>query len=153
MMHTLMFWIINYIMQMNWRWIYADRRTPEFMKGLRYFLDVAQANKRNNFMCCPSAVCRNQKEQSSHRVLHSHLLQHGFMSGYNCWTKHGERGVMMEDNEEEDNDDNYHDMFPEYGTGTGMDDDGEEAEDQRAPDDPIDDLGQVITDAKGRMRS
>jgi hypothetical protein len=23
------------------------------------------------------------------------------MAGYNCWTKHGERGVMMEDGEEE----------------------------------------------------
>jgi hypothetical protein len=29
------------------------------------------------------------------------------MAGYNCWTKHGERGVMMEDGEEEENDDNY----------------------------------------------
>ena len=41
------------------------------------------------------------------------LIQFGFMSGYNCWTKHGERGVMMEDNEEKENDDNY--MCPEYG--------------------------------------
>jgi hypothetical protein len=29
------------------------------------------------------------------------------MPGYNCWTKHGEKGVMMEDGEEEENDDNY----------------------------------------------
>jgi hypothetical protein len=35
------------------------------------------------------------------------------MPSYNCWTKHGERGVMMEYNKEED-DDNYP-MFPEYG--------------------------------------
>ena len=138
----------NYIMQMNRQWMYADRRSPEFMKGVRYFLDVAQANKRNNFMCCPCAVCRNQKEHSSHRVLHSHLFQSGFMSGYNCWTKHGEIGVMMEDNEEEENDDNYHDMFPEYGSGTGMEDNDEEEAEDRAPVEPIDDLGQAITDAK-----
>jgi hypothetical protein len=30
------------------------------------------------------------------------------MSGYNVWTKHRERGVMMEDDDEEENaDDNY----------------------------------------------
>jgi hypothetical protein len=30
------------------------------------------------------------------------------MSGYNVWTKHGEREVMMEDDDEEENaDDNY----------------------------------------------
>ena len=79
----------NYIMQMNRQWMYADRRSPEFMKGVGYFLDVAQTNKRNNFMCCMS-------ESKG-----GHLFQSGFMSGYNCWTKHGERGVMMEDNEEE----------------------------------------------------
>jgi hypothetical protein len=41
------------------------------------------------------------------------MLQHGFMPSYNCWTKHRERGVTMEDNEEED-DDNYPE-FPKYG--------------------------------------
>jgi hypothetical protein len=55
---------------------------------------------------------------------------------------------MIEDNEEEENDENYHDMFPEYGTATGMEDnDVEEAED-RAADEPTDDLGQAVTDAK-----
>jgi hypothetical protein len=37
------------------------------------------------------------------------------MAGYNCWTKHGERGVMMEDGEEEENDEKYRQIFPEYG--------------------------------------
>ena len=36
------------------------------------------------------------------------------MPHYNVWTKHGERGVMMEDNVEEEDDDNYP-MFREYG--------------------------------------
>ena len=54
----------------------------------------------------------------------------------------------MEDNEEEENVDNYHDMFPEYGTGNGMEDNDEEEAEDRAPDEPIDDLGQAITDAK-----
>ena len=63
------------------------------------------------------------------------------MPHYNCWTKHGERGVMIEDNEEEEDDDNYP-MFPEYGdTATG------EAKGQEVPDVPSDDLRWVIVDA------
>jgi hypothetical protein len=49
---------------------------------------------------------------------------------------------MMEDNEEEEDDENYP-MFPEYGdTATG------EAGDQEASDEPVDDLGRAIADAK-----
>ena len=51
----------------------------------------------------------------------------------------------MEDNEEEENNDNYP-MFSEYG-GTVMEDNEEEAE-ERASDEPADDLGRAIADAK-----
>jgi hypothetical protein len=138
-------------MQMNRQWMYADRRSAEFMKGVRYFLDVAEANKRNGFMSCPCGLCRNQKEYSSSKTLHIHLIQSGFMSGYNCWTKHGERGVIMEDNEEEENDEDYP-MYPEYG-GTAMEDNDEEEAEVRAPDEPVDVLGQAITDEKRECAS
>jgi hypothetical protein len=61
------------------------------------------------------------------------------MSGYNCWTKHGERGIMMEDNDKEENDDNY----PEFSetTDTAMEDNEEEEGEERASDVPADDLG------------
>jgi hypothetical protein len=68
------------------------------------------------------------------------------MSGYNCWTKHGERGVMMEDNDEEDNNDNYP-VFPKT-TDTTMEDNKEEEGEEQASDVPVDDLGQVIVDAQ-----
>ena len=95
--------------------MYADRRSNEYNQGVRSFLNVAEANTWNGFMCCPCRVCRNEKDYSYSKTLHIHLIQSGFMSGYNWWTKHGERGVMMEDNKEEENDDNYNSMFPEYG--------------------------------------
>jgi hypothetical protein len=96
--------------------MYGDRRTFEFIEGLRNFGDVARENIQNGFMCCPCVDCGNKKEYSSWKILHSHLLRKGFMPSYNCWIKHGERGVIMEDNEEEENDD----MYPEYGdTATG----------------------------------
>ena len=84
-------------MQMDRQWMYkADRRTKEFIDGLHYFLNVAEANKQNSFMCCPCLHCQNNKDYSSRTTLHSHIFCHGFMPKYLCWTKHGEKGVMME---------------------------------------------------------
>jgi hypothetical protein len=70
------------------------------------------------------------------------------MYSYNVWTKHGERGVMMEDDDEEENDDdNYRYMFHEY-ADTAMEDNKEEGQgEERAPDEPTNDLGRVISDA------
>jgi hypothetical protein len=74
------------------------------------------------------------------------------MSGYNCWTKHGERRVMMEDNDEEENEDNYPE-FPET-TDTTMEDNEEEEEGEEwASDVPADDLGEVIVDAQNDCES
>src|SRR3989337_1516571 len=128
---------------MNRQWMYGDRRTSDYIKGLHNFLDVAEANKQNGFMYCPCTVYENTKDYSDSKTLHFHLLAKGFMPHYNVWTKHGERGVMMEDNEEEEDDDNYHPMYLEHGdTATG------EVEDQEATDDvPADDLRRVIVDA------
>ena len=95
-------------MQMNRQWMYGDRRTSEYITGLQNFIVVAKANRsRNGFMCCPCVDCQNKKDYSNTKTIHMHLLRSGFMPSYNCWTKHGERGVMMEDNEEEEDDDNY----------------------------------------------
>jgi hypothetical protein len=30
------------------------------------------------------------------------LFQNGFIPNYNVWTEHGERGIMLENNKEED---------------------------------------------------
>ena len=92
---------------MLFRSMYSDIRTSEYIKGGHYFLEVAKANKQNGFMCCPCPICGNTKSYSEAKTLHIHLLEKDIMPHYNVWTKHGERGVMMEDNEEEENDDNY----------------------------------------------
>ena len=106
--------------------MYDDRCFPQFINGVHTFLLAANANKRpDDFMYCPCAVCKNDQNYSNSRTIHVHLFTSGFMSGYNCWTKHRERGVLMEENEEEEDDDSYpvH-GFPEC-NGTTM---GEEAE-------------------------
>jgi hypothetical protein len=71
------------------------------------------------------------------------------MSGYNVWTKHRERGVMMEDDDEEGNaDDNYRSMFPKYADTAMEDNEEEDHGEEREPYEPADDLGQVISDAR-----
>jgi hypothetical protein len=68
------------------------------------------------------------------------------MPSYNCWTKHGEKGVIMEDNEEEEDDD----MYPEYGDTTTGEAEAEgtgEAENEEASNEPDDDLRRAIIDA------
>ena len=99
MMVNYIFYII--IMQMNRQWMYGNRLSGEFTTGLKDFLVVANANKQGGFVICPCVGCKNQKGYSSSRDVQVHLLRHCFMPSYNCWTKHGERVVMMEDNEEE----------------------------------------------------
>ena len=53
-------------------------------------------------------IKRNSEKKDT---LWNHLALNGFMSNYSLWTKHGEIGVMMEDNEEDDDGDNN---FPDW---------------------------------------
>ena len=59
-----------------------------------------------SLMCCPCSVYENKKEFRKRDTLWNHLALNGFMSNYSLWTKHGEVGVMVEDNEEDDDGDN-----------------------------------------------
>ncbi|XP_071677558.1 uncharacterized protein [Lolium perenne] len=135
---------------MSRQWMYGDRCHPEFINGMHYFLNVAEANRRSNgFMYCPCSSCKNMKDYSTSKTLHVHLLENGFMPSYNCWTKHGERGVILEDNEEEEDSDNYP-LFTEDGDSRMGEDEAEEEPifDEPIFDDPDDDLGRAILDAK-----
>jgi hypothetical protein len=37
-------------------------------------------------------------------TLHLHFIKNRFLANYVLWTRHGERGVVMEENEEEEDD-------------------------------------------------
>jgi hypothetical protein len=75
------------------------------------------------------------------------------MPNYICWTKHRERGVIIEEDEEEGDDDNIIICgFAEYGAfdDTAMGEAEEEIaakEEVAAEDEPADDLSQAIRDA------
>jgi hypothetical protein len=55
--------------------------------------------------------------------------------------------MMEDDDEEENNDDNYRSMFPEY-ADTVMEDNEEGQGEEQESDEPADDLGWVISDAR-----
>src|SRR3954465_14196481 len=80
--------------------------------------------KVDNFMPCTCLDFRNIKEYSDWRTIQGHLLRRGFMPKYYCWTLQGERGVMLEENEEDDDDANY--PFTEEYVDTAMEDNEEE---------------------------
>ena len=145
-------------MKMRQQWMYDNRCSPQFIDGVHTFLIAAQANKQaDGFMPCPCAGCKSGHSYSTSRTIHVHLFESGFMPHYNVWTKHGEIGVMMEDNEEEEDDDGYPShVFPKYDDTTM----GEEAEpamqkeaEEEASDEPVDYLGRAIADAKRNCAS
>ena len=135
-------------MQMIWQWRYnADRHSQEFIDGVHDFIGVVEANTWNNYMCFPCVLYKNVKDYASSRTLHEHLFRSCFMPNYICWTKHGESGVIMEEDEEEGDGDNIFRGFTEYGAfdDTVM---GEDEEEVATEDEAADDLGHAIHDAQ-----
>nr|AAP12910.1 transposon protein, putative, CACTA, En/Spm sub-class [Oryza sativa Japonica Group]ABF97496.1 transposon protein, putative, CACTA, En/Spm sub-class [Oryza sativa Japonica Group] len=128
---------------MDRQWMYADRRSKEFINGVHYFLRVAEANRQRGFICCPCNKCKNQKEYSASRTIHFHLFESGFMPSYNCWTSHGEQGVEMEEDEVED------DNIPDFAQYVGFEG-NQTGEEEIVADgnDVADDLGQMLQDAR-----
>ncbi|RLN30471.1 putative Tam1 transposon protein TNP2 [Panicum miliaceum] len=115
-----------------------------WINGLNYFLDAAEAHRSSKgFMCCSCRFCRNNKDFFERNTLHTHLYERGFMDNYTLWTKHGEPGVLMEDDEDNDDDNNILDLDHLYEVGGFNDEPMDEAEENATEEVPHDDLGQV----------
>ena len=93
----------------------ADRRSMEFINGVHEFIDVAKKHKHGGFFLCPCQLCKNEKDYSSTRTIHSHLF-------------HNEDG-LEEDDFVPHFEHNYHDAFFE---DTAMDEPEEDAEEDTA---------------------
>ena len=63
---------------------------------------ATEKHKYGGFVRCPYKFCKNEKDYSSSRTIHSHLFNSGFMPNYYVWTKHGEREIVLDNNVEED---------------------------------------------------
>ena len=91
----------------------ADRRSMEFIDGVHEFIEAANKHKYGGFIRCLCKFCQNEKNYSSSRTINSHLFSSGFMPNYYVWTKHGERGIMLDNNKEEE--DRIPDFVCNYG--------------------------------------
>ena len=123
----------------------ADRRSKEFIDGVHEFIEVAEKHKYGSFVRCPCKFCMNEKDYSSSTTIHSHLFNSGFMTNYYVWTKHGEGGIMLDNNEEEE--DRIPDFAGNYGAffdDTAMGEPEEDAEGHVVEDD----LGQMLREAE-----
>ncbi|XP_071713972.1 uncharacterized protein [Rutidosis leptorrhynchoides] len=85
--------------------------------------ETDQLEKGNTAISCPCKKCKNARWYADSTDIKSHLISHGFMRGYICWSFHGESLADLNpsvsdndtDNEEDsynsDNNVNFDDMF------------------------------------------
>ena len=77
--------------------------SKRFFDGLEIFLKAAVTFKKPedmssaHYMCCPCLDCRNEKKTSNIEEIREHLIHRGFMSGYTCWTQHGEHNEVVDE--------------------------------------------------------
>ena len=132
--------------QMSRQWMYnANRCSMEFIDGVHELKEAAKKHKYGGFIHCPCKFCKNEKDYSSWRIIHSHLLNSGFIPNYYVWTKHWERGIMLDNNEEEEH--KIPDFVANYGAffkDTAMSESEEDTEGHIVEDD----LGQMLCEAE-----
>jgi hypothetical protein len=90
---------------MDREWMYVNNQVSQrFIEGLETFFDTAVEYKKPedmshvHYICCSCVDCCNEKKTRDIEEIREHLLVRGFMSGYNCWTQHGEyKEVVLEE--------------------------------------------------------
>ena len=63
---------------------------------------TTEKHKYGGFVRCRCKFCKNVRDYSSSKTIRSHLFNSGFMPNYYVRTKHGDRGIMLDNNEEEE---------------------------------------------------
>ena len=79
------------------------------MHGVSQFITDAKAHAGNgNHVFCPCKDCKNHRNFHQIESIRSHLIIRGFMPKYTIWTMHGDVGVNVP--QENDNDVVMHDV-------------------------------------------
>jgi Transposase-associated domain len=75
---------------MDKSWVNLDRRTNDYVKGMKDFVALAFAKvARANTIRCPCTVCKNVLFKTR-AVVEFHLVKNGMDESYKIWTLHGE---------------------------------------------------------------
>ncbi|KAK9078277.1 hypothetical protein SSX86_002334 [Deinandra increscens subsp. villosa] len=96
-------------------WMYKIGRIHQsYLLGVQNFLKIAEDDrviKGKESILCPCMECKNFKEFKDKKDIEYHLLRHGFMYNYTCWSRHGESiascsttSTSMNTNDDENND-------------------------------------------------
>ena len=73
------------------------------MHGINQFITNAKAHARNeNPVFCPCKDCMNQRKLAQIEYVRIHLIISGFMPNYTIWTMHGEVGVNVPQENDDD---------------------------------------------------
>ena len=145
-LYTTMMYINVLWTQMSRQWMYmVDRRSKEFIDGVHEFTEAAEKHKYGSFVRYPCKFCKNENDYSSSRTIHSHLFNSDFMPNYYIWTKHGERGIMLDNNvEEEDRIPDFAANYNAFFNDTAMGEPKEDTEGYVVEDD----LGQMLRETE-----
>ena len=95
-----MVYVDTRLMLINEMW--TQMSSMEFIDGVYEFIKVAENHKYGGSVPCPCKNYKNEKDCSSSRTIHSNLISSGFMPNYYVWTKHGESGIMLDNNKKEE---------------------------------------------------
>ncbi|KAL5729065.1 hypothetical protein ACHQM5_002067 [Ranunculus cassubicifolius] len=88
-------------MNKNWMKL-ADRKSPEYAKGIEEFIGFAKQKLDGKGMAkCPCDNCNNRADKHITDI-RKHLLDHGMNKTYTHWYYHGEELEVSSDYEDED---------------------------------------------------
>jgi hypothetical protein len=103
---------------MDKEWMKFPRESPEYMKGIFFFINFAYTKGKPEGLeiPCPCAQCHNASWKTG-PVVFDHLVGNGFEKGYDVWDRHGEGSSPMDlDNDmdyEDDEIDNIDELLDE----------------------------------------
>ncbi|XP_056698036.1 uncharacterized protein [Spinacia oleracea] len=136
-------------MESDRTWMYGDRDTLEFVKGVDEFCNSAVTYRDSLGMgefYCHCVECGNLKKVSCTRLLRDHIFRRGFRPQYHVWAWHGKegkyRGNSSENGMREQEDEIY---FSEEDHSMECEDDDEEVD----IDDDIDNVDEMMQGVKG----
>ncbi|CAM8917182.1 unnamed protein product [Rhodiola kirilowii] len=75
-------------------WMGLERGDPHYIQGIVEFVDFAKQNGEYTHLC-PCRRCLLARGRMASKEMFVHIINYGFMNGYNTWTSHGEKSNKL----------------------------------------------------------
>ncbi|CAM8883173.1 unnamed protein product [Rhodiola kirilowii] len=75
---------------MDKAWMKLARGDPQYLDGIKIFIEFVGQNKPDSTHWCPCTRCRLHHRKLNLDEMYAHLLKNGMMLDYTTWTSHGE---------------------------------------------------------------